>query len=141
MELQQSEINEAYEFVTEELGRNARFETFSKRIQPTYERLIEAAQGGQKITYGELADYADTNHRRYMSKLLDGIGYIEESRGNPPTTVIVVHSGEETPADEFLHLVDVLGIRHRYEFVTDEELITEMTDEVFSHYRTEQASK
>lgn len=134
MELQKSEINEAYEFVTEDLGRNARFETFSKRIQPTYRRLIEAAQEDQKITYGDLAKYADTNRRRYMSKLLDGIGYIEEGRGNPPTTVIVVHSGEETPADEFLELVDALGIRHRYESTTDEDLIAEITNEVFSHY-------
>lgn len=137
MGLQQSEVDEAYEFVTEKLGRQAQYGTFSKRIQPTYERLIEAARDGETITYGEIADYANTDNRRYMSKLLDGIGYIEESRGNPPTTAIVVHSGKGTPADDFLELVDTLGIRHRYESTTDDALITEIIDEVFAHYQKE----
>lgn len=139
MELQQSEISEAYEFVTQDLGRNAQFATFSKCIQRTYARLIEAARNGRKISYRDLAAYADTNPRRYLSKLLDGIGYIEESRGNPPTTVIVIRSDKTLPANRSLELVDTLGIRNRYESVTDEQLIAEMTDEVFAHYRGEQA--
>lgn len=137
MQLQQSEIDEAYEFVTETLGRQARYETFSKRIQPTYERLIEVAQDGETITYSELADYANTDNRRYLSKLLDGIGHIEEGRGNPPTTAIVVHQGKATPADDFLDLIVELGIRHRYEPKTDDALINEMMDEVFAHYQGE----
>jgi hypothetical protein len=32
MELQRSEIRESYEFVTQNLGRDAQFATFSKRI-------------------------------------------------------------------------------------------------------------
>lgn len=137
MKLQRSEIDEAYQFVTGKLGRKARYETFSERIEPTYERLIEAARNGQTITYSDLADYAGTDNRRYMSKLLDGIGYIEEDRKNPPTTAIVVHSGEGTPADDFLDLVDSLGIRHRYQSTTDDALITEITEEIFDHYQKE----
>lgn len=101
--------------------------------------MIEAARNGWKISYGDLAAYADTNPRRYLSKRLDGISYIDESRGNPPTTVIVIRSGKTLPANGFLELVDTLGIRDRYESATDEGLIAEMTDEVFAHYRGEQA--
>lgn len=135
MHLAQSEIQEAYEFVTEDLGRRARYATFEKRIESTYRRLIEAAKNGNRITYTELADYADTDNRRYLSKLLDGIGYIEEERGNPPTTVIVVHAEDGMPADDFLELLTTLGIRHRYEPATGPELIDSVMNDVFSHYQ------
>lgn len=137
MELYQSEIQEAYEFVTEDLNRTARYETFEKRIEPTYQRLIEAAKNGQPITYTELADYANTDNRRYLSKLLDGIGYIEEQRGRPPTTAIVVHADDGVPAEAFLELLESLGIRSRYEPMAEPELIDTIMGEVFSHYSTE----
>jgi len=134
MGLQQSEISEAYEFVTPELDVNAHFATFSKRIQLTYARLIEAARNGQKISVGDLVANTDTNPRRYLSKLLDVIGYVEESKGNPPTTIMVIRSGKTLPANGFLELADTLVIRNRYESATDEELIAEITDEFFAHY-------
>jgi len=135
MELDPSEIQEAYEFVTKELGRNARYDTFEKRIEPTYQRLTEAAKNRNTITYSELANHANTDNRRYLSKLLDGIGYIEERRGNPPTTVIVVHAEDGLPADDFLKLLDTLKMRDRYETSTESELIDVIMAEVFSHYQ------
>lgn len=135
MDLEESEIRDSYEFVTDELGRSARFETYSKRIQPIYQRLIEAAQAGETITYSELADYAETDKRHYMSILLDGIGYIEERRNNPPTTVLVVHADNNKPAGEFIRLLDSLGIRHRYSSTTDDEIVSEIIAEVFERYQ------
>lgn len=134
MDFAESEIQASYEFVTGHLGRSARYETYSERIRPTYNRLIEAAKEGEFITYSELADHASTDDRHYMSILLDGIGHIEENRGNPPTTVLVVHADDDKPAEEFLELLDSLGIRHRYSSSTREALIDEITEEVFEHY-------
>lgn len=135
-DLKESEIRNSYEFVTEELGRSARYETYSKRIQPTYKWLIEAAQAGETITYSELADYAETDNRHYMSILLDAIGYIEEKRNNPPTTVLVVHTNDNKPAGEFVDLLDSLGIRDRYSSTADDVLMNEIIAEVFERYQT-----
>lgn len=133
MDLMESEIEEAHKFVTEELGRPARFETFSKRIRPTHERLVEAATNSEPITYGELADYAGTDNRHYMSILLDGIGYIKEGRDNPPITVLVVHANDDRPAEDFVDLLDSLGIRHRYNGASDAALVDEVMEEVLSY--------
>lgn len=115
MDLTEEEIHDAHRFVIEQLDRPVKYETFETRIRPTHERLIEAADAGETITYGELADYASTDRRRYMSNLLYGIGYIEEERGNPPTTVLVVQAGDGQPAKGFIETLDALSIRHRYD--------------------------
>lgn len=127
------EINDAHEFVTEQLGRSARIETFRKRIVPAHKRLRTAATSAETVTYGEIADAANTDNRRYMSKLLDGIGWIEEERGNPPITVLVVHASDGEPADEFLELLDSLKIRDRYDSDTDDRLIDEVMQDVCSY--------
>lgn len=134
MELSDSEIEAAYTFVTEQLGRTARKETFWKRFPPAYERLVEAAENGEYITYSELADYANTDNREYMSILLDGIGFVEEQRGNPPLTVLVVHADDGRPASEFLDLLDSLGIRDQYDSTTEDGLVDEITEVVFECY-------
>ncbi|MEA5387257.1 hypothetical protein VB779_09460 [Haloarculaceae archaeon H-GB11] len=131
--LTDTEVNNAYEFVTESLGRSAKLETFKKRIRPAHQRLRTSARNGKTITYSDLADAADTDNRRYLSKILDGIGYIEEERGNPPITVLVVHANDGKPADDFLKLLDSLEIQHRYDSDTDDRLIEEVMQEVRSY--------
>lgn len=134
MILRREEIEEAHQFVTEDLDRTARFETFSKRFPPTYDRLVEVAEECEFITYKELADDVGTDKRHYLSKLLDGIGYVQEQRGQPPLDVLVVHADDGRPADTFLELMETLDLREEYDAVTDDALIDEITDEVYQYY-------
>jgi len=127
------EVKDAHKFVTEDLDRSARWDTFSNRLPRVHERLVQAAESGENIEYGPLADYADTDPRRYMSKLLDGIGYIERQRNNPPLTVLAVHAGNGEPDDSFLDLLEGLGIRGHYSAI-DEKAIEEARREVFKKY-------
>lgn len=129
------EIERAHEFVTGRLQRKARLDTFSRRLPPAHDRLVDVARAGETITYRALAEHADTNHRHYLSKILDGIGYIEEQRGNPPLTVLVVHADDGRPASEFIDLLDALGIRGRYSATTDEEaLVDEISGKVHDYH-------
>lgn len=134
MTLRREEIKDAHEFVTNDLGRTARLETFSKRLPLTYDRLVEVAKEDELITYGELANQVGTDKRHYLSKLLDGVGYIQRQRRQPPLDVLVVHAGSDRPADMFLELIDILDIRKEYDSVTDEALIDEITEDVHQYY-------
>lgn len=134
MTLRREEIKDAHDFVTNDLGRAARLETFSKRLPPVYDRLVEVAEEGELITYGELADHVDTDKRHYLSKLLDGVGYIQKQRGEPPLDVLIVHADSERPAESFVELIDILNLRTEYSSVTDEALIDEITESVHQYY-------
>ena len=134
MTLSREEIKAAHRFVTDELGRLARLETFSKRLPPTYEHLVEVAMENDVITYGQLAAHVGTDKRHYMSKLLDGVGHIQKQREEPPLTVLVVHANTHRPAGDFLNLIDILDLRKKYTAMTDDALVDEIVDEVHQYY-------
>lgn len=96
--------------------------------------LVEVAEEGELITCGELADYVGTDKRHYLSKLLDGVGYIHKQRGEPPLDALVVHADSERPAENFVELMDILNLRTEYDSVTDEALIDEITKEAHQYY-------
>lgn len=134
MTLPDEEIEHAHNFVTEELNRSAKSETFSQRINPVYERLIEAAVNNETVTYGELAQGAETDKRHYLSKLLDGIGFIQKQRGEPPIDVLAVHNHDGRPADSFLELLDYLHRRSDYRSAVDGGLVEEIIEDVHQYY-------
>lgn len=128
------DVELAFNFVTQELGRNADQDTFEKRIRPMYRGLVQTAQRGETITYDELATIADTDRRSYTSKLLDGISHVEAEHGRPALSVLVVHQNEQRPADAFMEIVERYSLRNQYNADTDEGLINEITEHVFDYW-------
>lgn len=88
------------------------------------------AQAGETITYSEIAQAANTDNRRYTSKLLDGISHIEEHHGRPPLSVLVVNADSGRPSEAFMVVVDRYSLRNRYDASSSEALIQAMTADV-----------
>jgi hypothetical protein len=138
MELNQQEIRSACSHVNDDLGRSVTWETFQKRFPEVYEKLIETAESGSVITYKDLATHAGTSHRYYLSKLLDGIEYLQSEKGDPGLTVLVVKANTNRPSDDgFPIIIDRYDLYNRYQSSTEEALIDEITDHFHEVYDTE----
>ena len=134
MELSEEQIRQAHKHITDDQNLTARLETYQKRIEPTYSKLVEVAEDESIIEYAELAEFAETNEREYMGKLLLGISFIEHKEGRPPLTVLVVQAGTKDPSNGFDNVIEEFELRNRYPGLSREEMLREMRKDVYREW-------
>ncbi len=135
-------FNDAYEYCKRTCDWNPNMDLLRNRVKQTYLILEQTAANQNLIQYGELAAQVGTDKRRYMSCILDAIGYLENEAGRPPLSVLVVNKENMTdgvPSSGFQELLENLGIRHRYPATTTEELFQEVRDEVWEFFENSQS--
>lgn len=108
--------------------RRAKFE---KRIRTVYPILKELARERELISYGDLAERADTDRRRYLSLVLGAITRMEHQEGRPPLSAIVVQSDSRIPSGGFFELMRDLGIDSKYNSADDRELFEDIKEDVY----------
>jgi hypothetical protein len=135
--MEMSHFEEAYEYYQGQEDFTPRKDTFKKRVKTVYPILEEHARQQEVITYGELADQANTDERRYLSLVLGAITRMEHREGHPPLSALVVLAKARIPSNGFFDLMEELNIAGKYDANTDEELFEEIKRDVYAFWRTE----